>query len=574
MTTTKLRAVIYARYSTDHQNDASIDDQFLLCRRLADREKNVSIVRQFADRAATSATLEDRPGMGELMSLAQAGGFEVLVSEGLDRISRSDVDLPFLNRFFAYYKIKILTAKEGWVNDMHIGFRGMMGKMFLKDVADNVRRNFAAKIENGKIPGSIAYGYKRLPDQPGVQVINEEQAKVVQRVYREYVSGRTPREIVEGLNADGIPAPRGGVWSLYTILSGGSRSMLGNPIYKGELVWGRRKNIIHWQTQRKARQQTSESEWQRKARPDLMIVQPELWEAANTLRTSKARRKGTPNATPPGQRKHLLAGLLRCGVCNGPMRITHNNGVGQRVSCTTAYLHRTCANKKSYDVGKLERAVIDRMRDELVDPARIMQATKIGVAKFAEKAKQNRADKLSLEKLLARVELKITRVTYAITESDDPVEELIAALPPLKTERANLVEQLRLLQADSNVVEFHPKMLDAYRQIVEELHGYLTNENIDPDKRDAARMAFRRLIDSVVVHQTGWAKPYDLSLYGRLSAIMGGTKLFPTAERVQKVAAAQGSALCDSAGPAKGGPTQTHNPNDVVFLGRWQAKAA
>ena len=573
MTTARAqRAVMYARYSTDHQNDTSIDDQFLLCQRLADRE-SVSVKHKFADRAATSATLEDRPEMGELMALAQAGKFDVLVAEGLDRISRSDVDLPFLSGFFAYYKVKILTQKEGWVNDMHIGFRSMMGKMFLKDVADNVRRNFAAKIENGKIPGSVAYGYRRVEGKPGVQEIEPEQAKVVQRIYREYMAGRTPREIVGQLNAEGVPAPRGTAWNLYTLVSGGHKGILGNPLYKGELIWGRRKNVIHPMTRRRARQKTNESEWQRKTRPDLVIIEPELWEQARAMREGKACRQGVPNVAPHSN-KHLLAGLLRCGVCHGPMRITHNNGIGQRVSCAAGHVYRTCEHRKSYDVAKLEQMVVDRMREELVDPERIMRAAKEGVAKFAEKAKQNRTDKLSIQKQLARVELKITRVTYAITNSDDPVEELVAAMRPLKTQRTGLVEQLRLLEAETNVIEFHPKMLDAYREVVEELHTYLTNETASADKREAARSAFRRLIDTVIVHPTGWAKPYDLSLYGRLSAIMGGTKLFPTAEHVQKVVAEQGSALWTTPGPGKAVSTQTHNPNDVIFLGRWQAKAA
>jgi len=566
---------MYARYSTDHQNDASIDDQFLLCRRLADRE-NVSLKQHFADHAATSATLEGRPGLRELMDLAQVHGFDVLVAEGLDRISRSDVDLPFLARFFKHHKIKILTSKEGWVNDMHIGFRSMMGKAFLSDVSDNVRRTFAAKIENGQIPGPVAYGYRAIPGQRCMHEIEPEQAKVVQRIYREYIDGKTPREIVEQLNAEGVPAPRGKVWNLYTVLSGGSKGMLGNPIYKGEVVWGKRKNIIHWKTQQKARQLTSESEWRRKARPDLMIIKPELWEAAQTLRQSKARRKGIPNATPPGRHKYLLAGLLRCGVCKGPMRITHNNGVSSRVSCTAAHLYRNCGNRKSYDVEKLERAVIDRMRNELVDPARIMEAAKIGVAKFAEKAKHDRADKRSLEKKLAQAQLKIDRIVVAIRDSDTPVEELLPLLPPLKTERANLVEELRLLEANNNVVEFHPKMLDAYRKTVDDLHTILTDETdtVSSLKRDTARLAFRRLIDSVIVHPVGWAQPYELSLYGRLSAIMGEAKLFPTAPRVQKARQHNGSALYTNEGSAKAGPAQTHNPADVIFLGRWLAKAA
>jgi len=76
------------------------------------------------------------------------------------------------------------------------------------------------------------------------------------------------------------------------------------------------------------------------------------------------------------------------------------------------------------------------------------------------------------------------------------------------------------------------------------------------------------------VHPVGWAQPYELSLYGRLSAIMGEAKLFPTAPRVQKARQHNGSALYTNEGSANAVPMQTHNPADVIFLGRWRERRA
>jgi site-specific DNA recombinase len=66
-----LRAGLYARYSTDLQSEASVEDQFRVCERLAERE-GFEIVARFSD-AAISGGTADRPGSGATArSLARA----------------------------------------------------------------------------------------------------------------------------------------------------------------------------------------------------------------------------------------------------------------------------------------------------------------------------------------------------------------------------------------------------------------------------------------------------------------------------------------------------------------------
>ena len=81
--TTPLRAAIYARFSTDMQSDASIEDQVRACREYAARQ-GLEVVETYSDRAVSGASLV-RSGIQRLLREARGGGFDVVISEGLDR---------------------------------------------------------------------------------------------------------------------------------------------------------------------------------------------------------------------------------------------------------------------------------------------------------------------------------------------------------------------------------------------------------------------------------------------------------------------------------------------------------
>jgi DNA invertase Pin-like site-specific DNA recombinase len=86
------RAAIYARYSSDLQSAASIDDQVRLCRERA-LAAGHEIVEVFSDYAISASNLRTRPGMLALMDAARARDFNVVIAEALDRISRDQEDV-------------------------------------------------------------------------------------------------------------------------------------------------------------------------------------------------------------------------------------------------------------------------------------------------------------------------------------------------------------------------------------------------------------------------------------------------------------------------------------------------
>ncbi|WP_240517551.1 recombinase family protein [Paracoccus salipaludis] len=84
---TARRAAIYARYSSDLQRDASLEDQIRACRNYAARQ-DLEVVEAYSDRAVSGASLM-RSGLQKLLRDAQAGSFGVVIAEALDRLSRN-----------------------------------------------------------------------------------------------------------------------------------------------------------------------------------------------------------------------------------------------------------------------------------------------------------------------------------------------------------------------------------------------------------------------------------------------------------------------------------------------------
>ena len=86
-----MRAVIYARYSSDLQSETSIDDQVQLCREHADKlDANVTAVHTDY---AISGSVMNRPGLQALLAEARDGKMDIVVSEALDRLSRDQEDI-------------------------------------------------------------------------------------------------------------------------------------------------------------------------------------------------------------------------------------------------------------------------------------------------------------------------------------------------------------------------------------------------------------------------------------------------------------------------------------------------
>jgi len=141
----------------------------------------------------------------------------------------------------------------------------------------------------------------------------------VRRIFRDFAAGMSSIQIATQLNVEGIPGPRGGQWNASTIRGDPTKAVgiLNNPLYRGEMIWGRRE----WRRdpdsdmrERRYRMRDSDA-WIRVKVPHFRIVDDDLWQAVREQLERRAHPLGTAQPVRSRRRQHLLSGLIQCAYC-------------------------------------------------------------------------------------------------------------------------------------------------------------------------------------------------------------------------------------------------------------------
>ncbi|MGY0794201.1 recombinase family protein [Azospirillum argentinense] len=544
-----MKAVIYARYSSDQQRDASIEDQVRLCRERLVRE-GWTLTQTYADRAISGGSLL-RPGIQALIEDAMAARFTVVVAEALDRISRDQADVAAFYKRMQFAGIRIITLAEGEITDLHVGLKGTMNALFLKDLADKTRRGLRGRVEAGASAGGRCYGYDVVhafgPDGlpvHGQRRINEAEAAVVRRVFRDYATGLSPKRIALALNAEGIPAPSGGTWGPSTINGNAERGtgVLNNELYIGRLVWNRLRYIKDPDSGKRVSRLNAPDQWVVQEVPELRIVGQELW---NRVKARQAQMTNDVRGAAGGPQefwdrrrpRFLLSGLIRCGCCGGGYSKISANLFG----CSAARNKgpTACGNRMNIRRDVLEATVLDSLRRRLMEP----KLFKVFCEEFtAELNRQLAAESSTVDQAkaeLARVERRMGKLVDAIAEGV-PARSVKDELVRLEARQ----EELRLTLAEAPAKRrplLHPNMADLYRARVTALQDALTT----PDTQAEAAELIRSLIEAVVLMPEDGTLRVDLhgALAGILALCSGTRKAGPVsgaglAEQIKMVAGA------------------------------------
>jgi len=188
-----LSAAIYARYSSDNQSEASIEDQVRVCRRYAALQ-GFTVVARYED-AAISGASTLRPGYQKLLEDARKGAFDIVLAEALDRLSRDLADVATLHKHLSYQGTRLWTVAEGEISELHVGLKDTMNALFLKDLAQKTHRGLEGRVRSGMSGGGLCYGYDLVPGQTGARGIDQAEAAIVRRIFEAYAAGRSPRKI-------------------------------------------------------------------------------------------------------------------------------------------------------------------------------------------------------------------------------------------------------------------------------------------------------------------------------------------------------------------------------------------
>lgn len=288
-----LRVVIYCRYSTELQDETSIEDQTRICRALAKRQGWPKPIIVYADAAISGASRHNRPEYQRMIADLEAGKIDAIIIENISRLTRDVEDSAFTMKRAEFHGVKIYPANDNGapISADMANFQAMMAEMARKQGAQMIHRSMSGLVLGGKSAGGKSYGYQsraRRPNERGGELdVVDGEAEIVREVFARYIAGESPKTIAADLNRRGIPSPRAGIerkdgsvttglWRDNTLNGNKDREtgILFNPLYAGVRKWNRTKHMKHPDTARRVSRVNPKDQWVIEGVPELAIIKP------------------------------------------------------------------------------------------------------------------------------------------------------------------------------------------------------------------------------------------------------------------------------------------------------------
>lgn len=292
-----MRVAIYARHSSDKQT-TSTTDQIARCQAWC-LQKGYEVSEIFYDEAISGANLLNRPGIRDLISVSLQTSFDRIICEDLSRLSRDQSDIASFFKKMLFLDIPIETIAEGEINELHIGLKGTMNALYLKDLADKTRRGMIAAVLGGSLPGGRTFGYDLIREYhngvpiKGLRAVNAAEADIVRKIYQDYYNGQTLEQICASLNRLAIPAPRGDKWLKTTLIGTQQRKtgILRQTLYKGIVTFNKMAYKKHPDSGKRLSVMRPEDEWIRVPLPELAILDDALFNDVQALIDHRSSRQ-------------------------------------------------------------------------------------------------------------------------------------------------------------------------------------------------------------------------------------------------------------------------------------------
>lgn len=367
------RTAFYARYSSDRQSPASIQDQLRKCREFPKKKNSEGQDEHVYTDEALSGAGADRPGLVRLLEAAgqHPRPFDVVLVDDTSRLSRNIGDSARVVENLRFAGIRVIAVSQGIDSDNEqaevlMTVHSLMDSQYIKELGKKTHRGLEGCALKGLHTGGRCYGYDNVREGDSVrQQINAAEAAIVRRIFELAANSCSLKVIARMLNEEHVsPArPRAGkqyaTWCPTAI-----RAMLYRELYAGRIVWNRSHFVKKPGTNKRLRRERPRSEWSVVEKPELRIIDADLWERVQTRLSWVAEKYAKP--AHPGLRHrastspYLLTGFLKCGSCGANLVIVtgRTKGAHPKYGCPQNFYSSACTN------GVKERA--DWLEDRLL----------------------------------------------------------------------------------------------------------------------------------------------------------------------------------------------------------------
>ena len=339
-----MKAVIYARYSSSHQKEESIEGQLRICKSFAKQQK-YQIVDIFIDRALSGKT-DARPDFQRMIKLAEAKRFEYIIVYALDRFARNRYDSAIYKNKLKKLGIKVISATENITDEP----AGILMESVLEGMAEYYSAELAKKIKRGMTEnalaakwasGHIPFGYQIGSDRK--LEINSVKAEMVKKIFNAFIEGQKIVDITKMMNDAHVTTSLGKKWGKNSF-----HRMLKNEIYIGVFKWSdiRIENAVP------------------------AIISEEVFNKAQVILEKHhiSNRSGRPSL------KYLLSGKLYCGNCGSSMTGVSGHSkqkIRYRYYDCYARRHKNKCDNSPVPADYLENLIYKKTKETLSNPGEI-----------------------------------------------------------------------------------------------------------------------------------------------------------------------------------------------------------
>ena len=228
------KVAAYARVSVESERmHHSLSAQVSYYSRLIQKNPEWEYAGVYADYGISGTGIKKRQEFQRMLKDVEKGRIDIILTKSIQRFSRNTVDLLNTVRHLKEIGVDVWFEKENihtmsGEGELMLTILASFAQEESRSISDNIKWRFHKKIEQG-IPHAkfLVYGYRWEHNN---LVIQPEEAKIIRKIFDDYLSGKTRKELIRDLEKNGIRTRYG-----YFFRDSSIRQILTNRIYTGIL---------------------------------------------------------------------------------------------------------------------------------------------------------------------------------------------------------------------------------------------------------------------------------------------------------------------------------------------------
>lgn len=481
----KLRVAAYCRVSTDSDEQAgSYDVQVQHYTEYIGRNKEWELAGIYTDDGISGTNIKKREGFIEMIDDCMEGKVDMIITKSISRFARNTIDCLKYVRKLKEKNIAIVFEKEN-INTLEasgellLTIMASLAQQESASLSQNIKLGLQFRYQEGKVQVNHEHFLGYTKDEDGKLIVDENEAKIIRRIFREYLEGASFRDIANGLEKDKIRT--GGKrykWHLSTI-----RGILRNEKYMGDALLQKTITTDFIEKIRIKNDGTvpqyyvKDSQEPIIARDIFMLVQEEMIRRANLTSGVDGKKKRVYSS------KYALSSICTCTKCGDIYRRIAWNNRGKKSTvwrCCTRVEHGPSAcDALTIQESELEDATVKAINKILICSDRMLQILRDNIEMAI--ADDNSVEMEKLNGILKEKQKELVKLAHA------------------KKDYTTLADEIDILRDKKHELQVQRAETEGVKKRIGELTDFLKGENHQLIEYDECMV--RKYIEEIKVYE-------------------------------------------------------------------------